>query len=195
MKSDLSKVKVAILSADGFEESELTAPKKALETAGATVLVVSPSSGSIKGMKHDQPGRTITVDVELSKANADDFDALVIPGGLLNPDTLRTDEKALDFTRAFFDAGKPVGAICHGPQVLISAELVKGRKMTAVKAVRTDLQNAGAEVFDEEVIVDKGLVTSRTPDDLPAFCDALIEEFGEGYHRGQAHPNQAPIAA
>lgn len=193
--SSLKEVKVAILSADGFEESELIKPRDALKDAGASVSIISIEKGKIQGMKHDKKGESVKVDEILGEADPAQFDALVIPGGLMNPDTLRTNQQALDFTRAFFDAGKPVGTICHGPQVLISAELVKDRKMTAVKSVRTDLQNAGAEVFDEEVVIDQGLVTSRTPEDLPAFCAALIEEFGEGYHRGQAHPDQAPSLA
>ena len=185
-QSSLSGVRIAILAADGFEESELTKPLEALKNAGAEVDIVSPESGSVRGFQHDKPGETVSVDVPLSQADANDYDGLVIPGGLFNPDTLRTNDDALAFTRAFFEAGKPVGAICHGPQVLISADLVKGRTMTAVKAVQKDLENAGAKVVDEEVVVDQGLVTSRTPDDLEAFCDKLVEEFGEGKHRGQA---------
>ena len=184
--SSLSGVRIAILATDGFGESELTKPLEVLKNAGAKVDIVSPESGSVRSFQHDKPGETISVDVTLANADASDYDGLVIPGGLFNPDALRTNDEALAFTRAFFEAGKPVGAICHGPQVLISADLVKGRTMTAVKAVQKDLENAGAKVVDEEVVVDQGLVTSRTPDDLEAFCDKLVEEFGEGKHRGQA---------
>lgn len=181
----LNTTKVAILATDGFEESELLEPMRALKDAGAQVHVVSPKGPTIQGMQHTKPGQSVNVDVPLDRAEARDYDALVLPGGLFNPDALRTQEKALAFTRAFFEAGKPVGAICHGPQILISADLVKGRHMTAVKSVQKDLANAGAQVTDEEVVVDHGLVTSRTPDDLAAFCDKLIEEFAEGVDEGQ----------
>lgn len=178
---------VAILAADGVEQVELTRPKQALEEAGAVVKVVSPGSGSIRGFNHMEKGDAIPVDVELKDADPSSFDALVIPGGLYNPDHLRGDEKVLAFARSFFEAGKPVGSICHGPQVLISADLVRGRKMTSWAVVQTDLSNAGADVRDEEVVVDRGLVTSRKPDDIPAFSAKLIEEFAEGRHRGHAH--------
>lgn len=182
----LTNVRVAILATNGFEESELTSPKKALEEAGAEVQVIALELGQIQGMQHDKPGQRETVDETVLTAMSEDFDALVLPGGLMNPDTLRTNDDALTFVRSFFEAGKPVGAICHAPQILISADLVKGRKMTSVKAVQKDLENAGAIVSDEAVVVDKGLVTSRTPDDLPAFNAKLLEEFAEGRHRGQA---------
>jgi protease I len=186
MAQSIEGRKVAILATHGFEQTELTEPQKALKNAGATVHVVSPEQGSIRGFQHLDPGENVTVDRALSEAKADDYDALVIPGGLYNPDELRTNEAALQFVREFFKAGKPVGAICHGPQVLISAGLVKGRTLTAVTPIRVDLTNAGANVLDQEVVTDKGLVTSRTPKDLPAFCAKLIEEIGEGRHRGQA---------
>lgn len=176
---------IAILSANGFEESELTEPKNALEAAGAKVFIVSPEEGTVQGMKHAQASTALAVDIPLEKANPEEYQGLVIPGGLFNPDSLRTNQTALKFVKAFFEAGKPVGAICHGPQVLISADLVKGRTMTAVEAVQTDLRNAGANVKDQEVVVDKGLVTSRTPKDLPAFCKKLVEEFAEGKHSEQ----------
>lgn len=182
----LSNVRVAILATNGFEESELLEPKKALEDAGAETQIVSLELGAIQGMQHDKPGQRVTVDETVLTAKASDFDALLLPGGLMNPDTLRTNEEAKAFVRSFFEAGKPVGAICHAPQILISADLVKGRKMTAVKAVQKDLENAGALVSDEAVVVDKGLVTSRTPEDLPAFNAKLVEEFAEGRHRQQA---------
>jgi protease I len=186
MAQSIEGRKVAILATHGFEQAELTEPQKALKNAGATVHIVSPEQGSIRGYKHLDPADQVTVDRALSEAKADDYDALVIPGGLFNPDELRTNEAALQFVREFFKAGKPVGAICHGPQVLISADLVKGRTLTAVAPIRKDLTNAGAKVLDQEVVTDKGLVTSRTPKDLPAFCAKLIEEIGEGRHHGQA---------
>lgn len=179
MASKLDGMKVAILAADGVEQVELTKPKEALEQAGAAVEVVSPSSGTLQGFNHMEKGDAIPVDTELKNADPAAFDALVIPGGLYNPDHLRGDPKVHAFVRPFFDAGKPVGAICHGPQVLISADLVRGRKMTAWSVVQVDLRNAGADVRDEEVVVDRGLVTSRKPDDIPAFCDKLIEVFAE----------------
>jgi len=186
MAQSIEGRKVAILATHGFEQTELTEPQKVLKNAGATVHVVSPEQGAIRGFKHLDPGDEVAVDRPLGDAKADDYDALVIPGGLYNPDELRTNEAALQFVREFFEAGKPVGVICHGPQVLISADLVKGRTLTAVASIRKDLANAGAKVLDQEVVTDKGLVTSRTPKDLPAFCAKLIEEIGEGRHRGQA---------
>lgn len=182
----LTNLRVAILATHGFEESELLSPKKALEEAGAETQVVALELGEIQGMQHDKPGQRVSVHETVMTADSADFDALLLPGGLMNPDSLRTNEEALAFVRSFFEAGKPVGAICHAPQILISADLVKGRKMTAVKAVQKDLQNAGAIVSDEAVVVDKGLVTSRTPDDLPAFNAKLLEEVAEGRHRAQA---------
>ena len=179
--------KLAILATDGFEEAELFSPKQAIEAAGGTVEVISIDPGDIQGFQHFEKGRSIHVDRTLSEASPDDYDAILIPGGLANPDRLRTDRAALQFAGAFITARKPVFAICHGPQVLISAGLVKGRKMTAVKSVQTDLENAGAHVRDEPVVVDHGLVTSRTPDDLPAFNTKIIEEIAEGMH--DKHPN------
>lgn len=185
MSEQLNGKKVAILATDGFEESELSEPKKALEQAGATVHVVAPDKDSIKAWAKDDWGQNYTVDVKLSDANAADYDALELPGGLFNPDALRQDEQALAFTRRFFEAHKPVGAICHGPWVLINAGVVEGRRMTSYPSVQQDLRNAGANWVDEEVMVDSGLVTSRDPNDLPAFCSKLIEEIAEGKHRGQ----------
>jgi protease I len=182
----LAGKKVAIIATDGFEQSELTEPKKALEQAGADVHVVAPKDGSIQGFQHFDKGETVKVDVSLGQARPGDYDALVIPGGLFNPDHLRTQEAAQAFARAFFEAGKPVGVICHGPQLLINADLVRGRTMTSVPTIAKDLQNAGAKWRDEEVVVDQGLVSSRKPDDLPAFCRKLVEEIGEGRHQGQA---------
>lgn len=185
MAQSLSGKTIAILATDGFEQVELTEPKKALESAGATVHVVAPHDGSIRGMKHMDPGDPVPVDRTLDAADAGAYDGLVVPGGLFNPDQLRTNDGAIAFVRAFFEAGKPVGAICHGPQLLINAGLVEGRTMTAIPAIRKDLANAGARVVDREVVVDGGLVTSRNPDDLPAFCGKLVEEFAEGRHERQ----------
>jgi protease I len=177
--------KVAILVADGFEQVEMTEPRQALEEAGAGTDLISPNSGCVKGWQHTKWGDEFKVDVPLSQARADDYDALLLPGGVISPDKLRINSQAVDFVRAFFDAGKPVAAICHGPWTLIEAGVVKGREMTAWPSVRTDLRNAGARVVDREVVVDNGLVTSRKPDDLPAFNRKMIEEFAEGEHPGQ----------
>ena len=185
MNKKLDGIKVAILATDGFEQSELVEPKKALEEAGATTHIVSPESGEIKGWNEKNWGDKFTVDVELNQANAEDYDALVLPGGVMNPDKLRVDEKAVSFVKSFFEAGKPVGAICHGPWTLINAEVVKGREMTSYHTIRKDLENAGAKWTDAEVVTDNGLVTSRNPDDIPAFNKKLIEEFAEGIHRRQ----------
>jgi protease I len=177
--------RVAVLVADGFEQVEMTKPKEALEQAGAKTDIVSPAKNKIQGMNHTDKGDTFAVDTELSEAEPSEFDALLIPGGLYNPDTLRATPKALDFVRAFFAAGKPVAAICHGPQVLIDAGVVKGRTLTSWPAIQTDVRNAGGKWVDEEVVVDTGLVTSRKPDDIPAFNAKMIEEFSEGRHAEQ----------
>ncbi|HEV7690367.1 MAG TPA: type 1 glutamine amidotransferase domain-containing protein [Hyphomonadaceae bacterium] len=184
--------KMAILAADGFEESELFSPKGAIEAAGGTVEVISLKAGDIQGLKHMEKGRSIHVDKTVDDANPDDYDAILIPGGLFNPDRLRTEKKALKFASSFVNSRKGVFAICHGPQVLISAGVAKGRKMTAVKSVQTDLKNAGAEVKDEAVVVDHGLVTSRTPDDLDQFNAKIVEEISEGSH--ERHPHHYKMA-
>lgn len=194
MASRIQGKKVAILAADGFEEPELFEPLKALREAGAEVEIVSLERGSIEANRHREKGQSIQVDRTLDEARPEDYDALVIPGGVFSPDRLRVERSALDFTRAFFRAGKPVGAICHGPWVLIDAGVVDGRAMTSYETIRTDLRNAGAEVRDEEVVVDEGLVTSRKPDDLPAFCAKLIEEIAEGRHARQADWTEQPGA-
>jgi protease I len=180
---DLTGKKVAILATDGFEQDELFQPLEALQAAHADVKVVSPTHGEIKGWKHTDWGKKAKVDLPLDQARAEDFDALVLPGGVMNPDHLRQDPKATQFVRAFFQSGKPVAAICHGPQMLIEAGVVHGRRLTSYPSIKTDLKNAGAEWVDGEVIVDNGLVTSRTPDDLPAFNAKMIEEIAEGIHQ------------
>jgi protease I len=182
MAGELSGKKVAILAANGFEQSELTGPRDALLAAGASVKIVSPEKGHVRGWQHTDWGESVAVDVPLEQAKADDFDALVLPGGVMNPDHLRRNEWALQFVRAFFESGKPIGAICHGPWTLIDAGVVAGRKMTSYETIQTDLKNAGAEWVDEEVVVDNGLVTSRKPADIPAFSRKLIEEIAEGVH-------------
>ena len=177
--------KVAILATDGVERIELTEPRKALDAAGARTVVVSPKSGSIKGWEHDHWGDSITVDQSLDDARADQFDALMLPGGVMNPDHLRQNERAVQFVRSFFDAGKPVAAICHAPWMLVEADVVNGRTITSWPSLRTDIMNAGAEWVDREVVTDEGLVTSRKPDDIPAFSRKMIEEFAEGVHEAQ----------
>jgi protease I len=182
MSAELSGKKVAMLVANGFEQVELTEPKRALEEAGATASIVSPESGKVKGWKTTNWGDEFKIDVPLENAKADDFDALVLPGGVMNPDKLRRNEWALQFVRAFFESGKPVAAICHGPWTLIDAGVVEGRNLTSYASIQTDLKNAGANWVDKEVVVDNGLVTSRCPDDLPAFNRKMIEEISEGVH-------------
>ncbi|WP_421945805.1 type 1 glutamine amidotransferase domain-containing protein [Pedobacter sp.] len=183
--AQLSNRNIAILSESGFEEVELTEPLKRLKEEGATVHVISSKSGKIKAWNHDHWSIEVDVDKAINEASADDYDGLVLPGGVINPDQLRVNEDAIKFVKAFFEAGKPVAAICHGPQTLINADVVKGRKLTSVKNISQDLINAGADWSDEEVVVDQGLVTSRTPEDLPAFNDKIVEEFAEGVHDGQ----------
>lgn len=185
MNTDLSRKTVAILATDGFQADELIRPRDALLEAGATVKIVSLKKGSIRGWKSGNWADPINVDAEVSKSSVDEFDALVLPGGVLNPDTLRQDEAAVAFVRDFFSSGKPVGAICHGPWLLVEADVVRDRRVTSYASIKTDLINAGAKWEDAEVVCDQGLVTSRQPDDLPAFCDKLIEEIAEGVHEKQ----------
>ncbi|HEU4626692.1 MAG TPA: type 1 glutamine amidotransferase domain-containing protein [Steroidobacteraceae bacterium] len=182
----LDGMKVAILAAEGFEQSELLEPRKALEEAGAQTRVVSPAKGEVQGWKHFDKGEKVRVDVPLEEANAADFDALMLPGGVANPDQLRMIPKAVEFVRAFFEAGKPVAAICHAPWTLIEAGVVKGRTVTSWPSLKTDLTNAGAKWVDQEVVTDNGLVTSRKPADIPAFNRKMIEEFAERRHASQA---------
>ncbi len=176
--ADVKTRKIAVLATNGFEQAELTEPVKALRAAGATVQVVAPEAGEIQGMKHDQKGDKTKVDLELSEARAADFDGLVLPGGVANPDTLRINEAAVTFIKNFVTAGKPIAAICHGPWTLIEAGAVKGKKMTSWPSLHSDLQNAGAKWVDEEVVVDGNLVTSRKPDDLPAFNREFLALLG-----------------
>jgi protease I len=177
---------VAFLAADGVEQVELTEPWKAVEDAGATPVLVSLEAGSIQGFNHLDHGDTFPVDRTVADASADDFDGLVLPGGVANPDFLRIDEDVRRFVREFFEQGKPVGAICHAPWTLIDAGVASGRTLTSWPTLRTDLVNAGVSWVDEEVHVDQGLVTSRKPDDLPAFCAKVVEEVAEGRHARQA---------
>jgi protease I len=191
MAQSLSGKTVAVLATDGVELVELTEPVKALRDAGAAVEIVSLKAGDFQGFNHLTPGDKITADKAVAGVDASAYSALMLPGGVANPDQLRADEDAVKFVRAFFDAGKPVAAICHAPWLLIEAGVVEGRTLTGYPSIRTDLRNAGATVVDEEVVVDDGLVTSRNPDDIPAFNAKMIEEFAEGRHRGQAEKTEA----
>lgn len=182
---NLKNRKIAILSDNGFEQSELLEPKKALLEAGATVNVVSAQDGKIKAWNQQDWGVDVEVDVKLADANPDDYDALMIPGGVMNPDKMRADKNYVNFAKSFFETGKPIAAICHGPQLLIETGALNGRKMTSYPSVKTDLINAGVSWEDSEVVVDKGLVTSRSPKDIPAFNKKMLEEFREGVHEGQ----------
>ncbi|SIT98107.1 protease I [Epilithonimonas bovis DSM 19482] len=177
--------KIAILATNGFEESELKSPKEYLEQQGWTADIVSPESGSIKAWAEKDWGKEYPVDQTLDSVSASDYDALVLPGGVINPDQLRTNDKAISFVQDFFRQHKPVAAICHGPQILINAGAVEGRKMTSVNSISIDLKNAGAIWEDSEVVTDNGLVTSRTPKDLPAFNAKMVEEIKEGKHEDQ----------
>ena len=174
--------KVAILAADMFERVELEEPRKALEDAGATTEVVSIHDGEIKGFDHFDPVTTVKVDRTIEEVSVDDYDALLIPGGVGNPDQLRGDENAVAFVREFAEAGKPMAVICHGPWVLVEAGVVRGKKLTSWPTLQTDIRNAGGEWVDQEVVVTEGIVTSRKPDDIPAFNKKMIEEFCEGRH-------------
>lgn len=195
MGTKLQGKKVAILVTDGFEQSELTGPRDELTKAGATCVVVSPKDdGKVKGWKHTDWGDEIKVDLQLNAANASDFDALVLPGGQMNPDKLRGMPEVQSFIKGFIEAGKPIGAICHGPWSLINVGYVKGKTVTSWPSIQTDLINAGAKWVDKEVVVDNGLVTSRKPDDIPAFSAKLIEEIAEGPHSRRGKANGAPAS-
>jgi len=179
---NLEGKKVAIITESGFEEVELTSPKKALEQAGATVHIVSPQKDKVKAWDHDHWSIELPVDVNISEADPDNYDALMIPGGVINPDKMRLNKDCVEFARIFLEEHKPVGAICHGPQLLIETGMIDGRTMTSYYSIKTDLENAGVNWEDKEVIVDNGLVTSRSPKDLEAFNSKLIEEVKEGVH-------------
>ena len=183
METKLDGIKVAILATDGFEQSELFEPKKALEQAGAQTHIVSLETGAIKGWDEKDWGESIAVDITVDEASAENYDALVLPGGVINPDRLRMNKKAVSFVKSFFDAGKPIGAICHAPWTLIEAGVLKGKTVTSWASLKTDLENAGAKWVDREVVTDNGLVTSRNPSDIPAFNKKIIEEFAEGVHQ------------
>jgi protease I len=179
----LSDLKIAILTEHGFEQSELVSPREALEKAGVTVEIISPHQIEVKAWDHGEWGIRVKVDKILDDANPDDYDGLVLPGGVLNPDKLRMNSKALAFVRSIYASGKPIAAICHGPQTLINAGVVEGKELTSYPSIKADLINAGAKWVDREVVVDNGLVTSRSPEDLEAFNKKLLEELREGVHR------------
>ena len=184
MADELQGKKVAILAADGVEQVELEQPRQAVEDAGAEIELLSIETGEIQAMNHDiDKGDTFPVDKTVSDASVDDYDGLLLPGGVINPDNLRADEDVISFVQDYFKTGKPVGVICHGPWTLVEADVVRGRTITSYPSIRTDLRNAGANVVDEEVVTDEGLVSSRNPDDLPAFCTKVVEEFAEGAHQ------------
>jgi protease I len=185
MAEDLKGKKIAFLAAEGVEQVELTEPWKAVEEAGGSPELISVEDGEVQAFNHLDKADTFSVDKTAKDADASDYDGLVLPGGVANPDFLRTDEDAVRFVRGFFEQGKPVGVICHGPWTLVEADVVRGRTLTSWPSVRTDLRNAGATWVDEEVHVDQGLISSRKPDDLPAFCAKLVEELAEGEHAEQ----------
>jgi protease I len=195
MSTKLHGKKIAIVATDGFEQVELTEPKKALETAGATVHVVSPKSGQIKGWNHTDWGDKTSVDKTLDEVKAGDYDGLVLPGGQINPDKLRIEPKAVAFVTEFFNSGKPIGAICHGPWLLVEADVVKRRTLTSWPSVRTDIRNAGGHWVDEEVVTDQNLTTSRKPDDIPAFNERLIRELSQAKPAKRDSEKQAARAA
>lgn len=185
MATPLKNKRIAFLATDGFEQVELTQPWKAIKEAGAEVELISLQPGEIQGMNHMDKGKKFAADTIVSKASVDDYHGLVLPGGVANPDNLRQNSEAVDFVKGFFEQHKPVAAICHGPWVLVEADVVRGRTLTSFPSLQTDIRNAGGTWVDEEVHVDAGLVTSRKPDDLDAFCRKAIEEFAEGKHSAQ----------
>ena len=185
MANELQGMRIAFIATDGVEQIELTEPWKAVEQAGGEPHLLSIKQGEIQGMNHMDKGDTFSVDKLVSEADPTDYDGLVLPGGVANPDFLRMNEDAVRWIRNLFEQGKPVGVICHGPWTLVEADLVRGRTLTSWPSLRTDITNAGGTWVDEECVVDRGLVTSRKPDDLPAFCSTIVEEFGEGVHEEQ----------
>ncbi len=185
MGTELKGKRIAFLATDGVEQVELTEPWKAVEQAGGAPELISLKGGTIQGFDHHDKGETFPVDKAVKEADPTEYDGLVLPGGVINPDILRTDEAAMGFVTAFFEQGKPVGAICHGPWSLVETGIVKGRKVTSWPSLQTDVENAGGTWVDQELVVDRGLFTSRKPDDLPAFCAKLVEEMGEGVHAEQ----------
>jgi protease I len=182
----LEGVRVAAIMTDGVEESEFMQPAKALREAGATVDVITPEGKSVQAMRHRERGDIIQATADLEGADPGEYDALLVPGGVANPDALRMNDRAVTFVKELIGRGAPAGVICHGPWMLVEADVVRGRTVTSWPSLRTDIRNAGGEWVDREVVVDKGLVTSRKPDDLPAFCRSIIEEFGEGRHAAAA---------
>ena len=186
MADELQGKTIAILAADGVEQVELERPREAVEQAGGRTELISLESGEIQGFDHYDKAGSFKVDRTVAEATAEEYDGLVLPGGVGNPDNLRQDETAVEFVRSFFEQGKPVAAICHAPWTLVEAGVVRGRTLTSFPSLQTDVRNAGGTWVDEEVVVDQGLVTSRKPDDLPAFCAKLVEEFAEGRHEAQA---------
>ena len=180
--TNTNQKRVAILTENGFEEIELTSPKKAMENAGFKVDIVSPQKDKVRAWNHDHWSIELPVDVEVSKANPEDYDALIIPGGVINPDKMRVNEDCVQFAKEFLNSGKPVAAICHGPQLLIETNMIKGKKMTSFLSLKTDMENAGVQWEDKEVVVDNGLISSRSPKDLEAFNKKVIEEIKEGVH-------------
>jgi protease I len=194
MADTLNGKRVAFLATEGVEQIELTEPWKAIEAAGGTPELISLQEGEVQGFEHLDKGDRFPVDRTAADANAADYDGLVLPGGVANPDFLRADEDAVAFVRSFFEQGKPVGAICHAPWTLVEADVLRGRTLTSFPSLQTDIRNAGGRWVDEEVHVDEGLVTSRRPDDLPAFCAKIVEEIAEGRHTAQARSTDAATA-
>jgi len=195
MANELQGKTVAILATDGFEQVELTEPRKAVENAGAQTHLIGLESGEIQGFNHIDRADMFPVDKAVSDASPSDYDALILPGGVINGDFVRSNPEAVSFVKAFFEAGKPVSAICHGLWVFAEAGVATGRTMTSWPSLQTDLRNAGATWVDEEVVVDQGMVTSRNPDDLPAFCAKTVEEISEGKHKEQATKTEAALAS
>jgi protease I len=195
MANELQGKKIAFIATEGVEQAELTEPWKAVEQAGGQPELISIEDGEVQAWEHFDKGGTFKVDKTIEEAQVDDYDGLVLPGGVANPDQLRTDENVVSFIREFATSGKPIGVICHGPWTLIEAGVVEGRKLTSWPSLQTDLRNAGANWVDEEVVVDQGLVSSRKPDDLPAFNAKIVEEFAEGRHEKSAEKAQDAVHA